>query len=87
MTLKETYLEYLKLDECYRLLDSNIIDNADTIDNEMSNLKTQMDAKGIKITVDEFNEYSQQGEKLAKKIFAYLIECFKEESKLIKNID
>lgn len=83
MTLKEQYLEFFKLDECYRLLDSNILDNAEEIQNAMEVLKHKLKETGIEIDIEDYDKYSEEGKQLAKKIFTYLQECFIEESKLI----
>jgi len=83
MTLKEQYLEFCKLDECYRLLDSNILDNAENIQNTISKLEQELKRENIDVTIEEYAKYNKEGEQLAKKIFAYLTECFKKESKLI----
>ena len=85
MTLKERYLEFFKLDECYRLLDSNILDNADEIQSAMKVLKRKMKEENIEVTIEEYDKYSKDGEQLAKKIFTYLQQCFEEESKLIQD--
>lgn len=85
MTLKEKYLEFCKLDECYRLLDSNIIDNAENIQDVISRLEQELKKENIEVTVEEYAKYNKEGEQLAKKIFTYLTECFKKESKLIND--
>lgn len=83
MTTKERYLEFCKLDECYRLLDSNIIDNADNIGEVIEKLSRELKQQGIVVTAEEYAKYQNEGEQLAKRIFVYLQKCFKEESKLI----
>ena len=69
----------------YRLLDSNILDNADEIQSAMEVLKRKMKEENIEVTMEEYDKYSKDGEQLAKKIFTYLQQCFEEESKLIQD--
>lgn len=85
MTLKEQYLEFCKLDECYRLLDGNILDNAENIQDAISKLEQELKKENIEVTIEEYAKYNKEGEQLAKKIFTYLTECFKKESKLIND--
>jgi hypothetical protein len=85
MTLKEKYLEFCKLDECYRLLDGNILDNAENIQVTIDKLAQELKKENIEVTIEEYAKYNKEGEQLAKKIFTYLQQCFEEDSKLIQD--